>query len=255
MRESHRLVIAHGDREELLKLRNELKKAGYTICGATTDGDELVRLTRRERPELVIMTLELAYMDGLEALRRMKPARELIKCLVLADSDGKALEQAVAAGASGALLMPYSNHALLEKVALLVKPENRPLTEKEAELAVANAMEELRAPTYLKGYRYMFDALVMILLDSEILRRRNVTREVYGVIAQRYGATPEQVERAMRSLTHHILERTEEETLARYLMPTDIERKRVANTRFMDSVAAQIRRAQRKETLESWRWA
>jgi CheY-like chemotaxis protein len=63
------VVEDHEDTRFLLKTMLEMR--GYRVSEAA-DGEEGVRLARRERPRLVIMDATLPRLDGLAATRRIR---------------------------------------------------------------------------------------------------------------------------------------------------------------------------------------
>jgi DNA-binding NarL/FixJ family response regulator len=80
---------------------------GLTVVGEAATGREAVELTRRERPDVVLMDIRMPDLDGVEATRQIcadpatPPARVLI--LTMFDLDSY-VYAALRAGASGFLL-------------------------------------------------------------------------------------------------------------------------------------------------------
>ena len=82
-------------------------------------GEEGVALAERERPELILMDIQLPGLDGYEATRRIKanPALRAIPIIAvtsyaLSGDDQKAL----AAGCDAYVTKPFSPRALLAKI-------------------------------------------------------------------------------------------------------------------------------------------
>lgn len=93
----------------LLKLDREIE-----IVGIAEDGAEAVELVERERPDLVLMDLKMAGMNGIEATRRIRTHYSETKVLVLTTyDDDEWVFDAIRAGASGYLLKdtPYTEVA------------------------------------------------------------------------------------------------------------------------------------------------
>ena len=66
------LVLVVEDHEDTrVMLRTMLEMRGYSVAEAE-DGEEGVRLARRERPRLILMDATLPRLDGLTATRRIR---------------------------------------------------------------------------------------------------------------------------------------------------------------------------------------
>lgn len=78
------LILIVEDNERNLKLLRDLLGAnGYRILEARSAEDALV-LARVERPQLVLMDIQLPGMDGLAALRELRAAPETTATPVIA---------------------------------------------------------------------------------------------------------------------------------------------------------------------------
>ena len=80
-------------------------EADITVVGEAGDGEHAVDLTRRLRPDVVLMDIQMPRMDGLEATRRLtqEPGASRIVILTTFERDDYVF-QALRAGASGFLL-------------------------------------------------------------------------------------------------------------------------------------------------------
>jgi two-component system, cell cycle response regulator DivK len=91
-----------GEREFLLKSK------GFIVIEAVT-GEEAIQLTRTQKPDLVIMDLQLAGMDGFTATRAIKadPATRHIPVVAMtAYAMSGDREKAVEAGCDGYITKP-----------------------------------------------------------------------------------------------------------------------------------------------------
>ena len=83
------------------------------VVGEAETGRQAVQLTRKLRPEVVVMDIAMPLLNGLEATRQIRKAVPDTKVLVLsAHSDDAYVEQATALGAAGFLLKQTSSHNL-----------------------------------------------------------------------------------------------------------------------------------------------
>ena len=99
-----RLVIA--DDQELVRagLRAILDEPDLTVVAEAADGDQAVALTRKHRPDVVLMDIRMPGLDGLEATRQIitDPALQGTKVVVLTTYDlDEYVFRALRFGASG----------------------------------------------------------------------------------------------------------------------------------------------------------
>jgi DNA-binding NarL/FixJ family response regulator len=97
-----------------------LKAWGMDVVGQAADGVEAIELTRRLRPELVLMDIGMSPCNGLEATRVIKTERPDVKVIIVTVSEeDHDLFEAIKSGAEGYLLKGMSEEELsstLEKI-------------------------------------------------------------------------------------------------------------------------------------------
>ena len=115
---SQRILIVEDQHDNRQILRDLLVPAGYDLIEAW-DGEAAVVKAKAERPDLILMDIQLPGMDGYEATRRIKadPATKNIPIIVvtsyaLSGDEGKAR----AAGCDAYVTKPYSPRQLLAKI-------------------------------------------------------------------------------------------------------------------------------------------
>jgi two-component system cell cycle response regulator DivK len=115
---SRRILVVEDHEENRNIVRDLLQSAGYEMLEALT-GEDGVALAERERPDLILMDIQLPGLDGYEATRRIKanPALRAIPIIAvtsyaLSGDDQKAL----AAGCDAYVTKPFSPRALLAKI-------------------------------------------------------------------------------------------------------------------------------------------
>ena len=93
---------------------------GMDVVGQAADGIEAIELTRRLKPELVLMDVGMSPCNGLEATRVIKTELPDVKVIIVTVSeDDQDLFEAVKSGAEGYLLKGMSEEELgstLEKI-------------------------------------------------------------------------------------------------------------------------------------------
>ena len=115
---SRRILVVEDHEENRRIMRDLLTAAGYEMLEAVT-GEEGVARAESERPDLILMDIQLPGLDGYEATRRIKaiPALRAIPIIAvtsyaLSGDDRKAL----AAGCDAYVTKPFSPRALLAKI-------------------------------------------------------------------------------------------------------------------------------------------
>jgi len=113
---SQRTVLYVEDNEYNRKIvRQLLSRTSYRLLEAP-DGETAIALVRQDRPDLVLMDVQLPRMSGLDVTRvlRAEPATADIPIIVVTSFALSGDDQrAMAAGASGYLAKPYSPRDLL----------------------------------------------------------------------------------------------------------------------------------------------
>jgi two-component system cell cycle response regulator DivK len=115
---SKRILVIEDQEDNRRILRYLLKSADYEVLESLT-GEDGVALAERERPDLILMDIQLPGLDGYEATRRIKsnPALRHIPIIVvtsyaLSGDDVKAFE----AGCDAYVTKPFSPRQLLAKI-------------------------------------------------------------------------------------------------------------------------------------------
>ena len=115
---SKRILVVEDHEENRRIMRDLLTSAGLEMIEALA-GEDGVRLAESERPDLILMDIQLPGLDGYEATRRIKanPALRSIPIIAvtsyaLSGDEVKARE----AGCDDYVAKPFSPRALLAKI-------------------------------------------------------------------------------------------------------------------------------------------
>jgi two-component system cell cycle response regulator DivK len=115
---SKRILVVEDQADNRRILQDLLTCAGYEIILAE-NGQEALEVVARERPNLILMDIQLPLLDGYEATRLIKanPALRAIPIIVITSYALSGDEsKAKAAGCDAYFAKPFSPRALLAKV-------------------------------------------------------------------------------------------------------------------------------------------
>jgi two-component system cell cycle response regulator DivK len=115
---SRRVLVIEDHEDNRRIVRDLLTSAGYELLEATT-GEDGVAMAERERPDLILMDIQLPDLDGYEATRRIK-ANPTLRAIPIIAVTSYALsgddQKALAAGCDAYVTKPFSPRALLAKI-------------------------------------------------------------------------------------------------------------------------------------------
>ena len=106
-------------------LQHHLERAGHEMLTAA-NGREAIEIANRDEPELIVMDVMMAEMDGLTALRRLKKdadTKAIPVIMITANPHHVTKQESEAAGAALFLTKPFSPNQLLTEIQRLV-PKN-----------------------------------------------------------------------------------------------------------------------------------
>ena len=115
---SKRILVVEDEEDNRKIVRDLLTNAGFEMIEAE-DGEKGVAAAIRERPDLILMDMQLPVLDGYEATRRIKARPELKSVPIIAVTSYALREdenKVIAAGCDGYVPKPFSPRALLAKI-------------------------------------------------------------------------------------------------------------------------------------------
>lgn len=114
---SIRLIIADDHQVVRSGLRTLFAGTDIEIIAEASTGEEAVKLTDKQKPDLVLLDIRMGESDGLNALARIKLNKPKIPVLVLSTYDNPTyIARAVALGASGYLMKGVKRDQLLAAI-------------------------------------------------------------------------------------------------------------------------------------------
>jgi two-component system, cell cycle response regulator DivK len=113
-----RILVVEDTEDNRRIIRDLLSSVGYELIEAV-HGAEGVALAESEKPDLILMDIQLPVVDGYEATRRIRAIPELAKVPIIAvTSYALSGDEAKtrAAGCDGYVAKPFSPRQLLAKI-------------------------------------------------------------------------------------------------------------------------------------------
>jgi two-component system, cell cycle response regulator DivK len=115
-------ILVVEDEEDSRKILRDLLSTAYEMTEAE-NGQQALAAVAKQRPDLILMDIQMPVMDGYEATRRIRTNPDLksvpiiaVTSYALAGDESKALE----AGCNSYVSKPYSPRELLAKIRKLM---------------------------------------------------------------------------------------------------------------------------------------
>ena len=250
-----RILVADANEEFRRVLAASLaEEADMDLVGETGDGPEAVRLAEHSQPDVVLMDLVLAKMDGLEVLQELAQLPGRPRVLVLSSFvRGNVAELAAARGADYYMMKPCKLTAVLERVRQLAngladgeREEKAEIQDRNLESTVTAIIHEIGVPAHIKGYQYLRESILIAVKDMEVINA--VTKILYPEVAKRFGTTASRVERAIRHAIEVAWDRGDLETLQKYFGYTVSNAKgKPTNSEFIAMIADRLQLQQKEK--------
>ncbi|HEY1500126.1 MAG TPA: response regulator transcription factor [Acidobacteriaceae bacterium] len=90
---------------------------GYEVVGEASDGDVLVDLARKTKPDILLLDLSMPRQDGMEVLRELSSSRLPVRTLLLTASiEKQQIVQALKLGAYGVIMKESTTQRLFDSI-------------------------------------------------------------------------------------------------------------------------------------------
>ena len=130
-----RILVVDDDPQTLRYVRDALAEAGYAPL-VTGDPQEVSRLVRAEKPELVLMDLILPQTDGIELMERVPELADLPVIFISGYGRDETVARALEAGAADYIVKPFSPTELTARVRAALRRRAEPEPFRLGDLAI-----------------------------------------------------------------------------------------------------------------------
>ncbi|WP_196601084.1 ANTAR domain-containing response regulator [Pectinatus frisingensis] len=165
----NKLKIVIADNESIIRmdLKELLEEAGHNVVGEASNGKKAVELTKKYRPDLVIMDIKMPEMDGITAAKIIGDEKIAPVLLLTAFSQADIVEKAKHSGVLAYLVKPVREDNLFPAMEIALT-RFKEIQQLELELSdVKNSLEMRKTLDRAKGI--LMDAYN--LSESEAYRR------------------------------------------------------------------------------------
>ena len=165
--ESLRILIADTESIIRMDLKELLEEAGHEVVGEAADGLKAVELTRKLKPDLVIMDIKMPEMDGIAAAKMISNEKLAPVLLLTAYSQKEIVEKAKDSGVLAYLVKPVKESNLFPAMEIALSRFKEYMEIEQELLDLRNSLETRKILDRAKGM--LMDAYN--LSEQEAFRR------------------------------------------------------------------------------------
>lgn len=195
-----KVVLADEDKQLIDCLDKNFKNIGYDVVATTNNGEELIELVNKFKPDLVITDIVLQGADGFKLLEKADLSKTKIIIQSSLSIDGF-INKAISMGASYYCIKPFDFETLKDRIVDIMsenKSGGRVYNGKtnQIEEKITNIFITVGIPAHIKGYQFLREAIKLAIANPEIIN--SITKKLYPTIAEKYSTSASKVERAIR---------------------------------------------------------
>lgn len=121
MKKSYRIVIADDEALAAMDLREMLEEEGHEVVGIGKDGVEALDLTKKYKPDLVILDVQMPRLDGIQAAQMIAHNNWAPVVLLTAFGDEEVIERAKKSFVFGYVMKPVNEKVLFPTIEIAVR--------------------------------------------------------------------------------------------------------------------------------------
>ena len=239
-----KVVLADEDKQLIDCLDKNFKNIGYDVVATTNNGEELIELVNKFKPDLVINDIVLQGADGFKLLEKADLSKTKVIIQSSLSIDGF-INKAISMGASYYCIKPFDFETLKDRIEDIMsenKSGGRVYNGKtnQIEEKITNIFITVGIPAHIKGYQFLREAIKLAIANPEIIN--SITKKLYPTIAEKYSTSASKVERAIRHAIEVAWDRGDVEVLSEYFGYTiQNTRGKPTNSEFIAMISDKLR--------------
>lgn len=266
-----KILIADSNKSSAQQLSRFLKeREEIEQVMLVSDGTSAYNTILHAKPNIVLLDVVLAGMDGLGVLEKVKETMAAPEVpgfiFVTSISTETLIECTCKMGADYFILKPYNIENIYNRIlqiamrhqmrkessSIIARPKmkNESFIQVKAtegmslmdermvqiEAEITEMIIEIGIPANIKGYQYIRDGIMMAIRDMKVLNY--ITKLLYPTIAQKYKTTSSSVERAIRHAIEIAWKRGRIDAMEEMLgYPMSVNQRKPTNSEFIALIA------------------
>jgi PAS domain S-box-containing protein/putative nucleotidyltransferase with HDIG domain len=153
------ILVVEDERIVADDIKTSLLRLGYDVCGLAISGDEAIKKTKENKPDLVLMDIVLeGKMDGIEAASIIRTRFDIPVVYLTAHTDDKTLERAKITEPYGYVLKPFEDRDVYSTIEIAFYKHKMGSLLKESEERYSSVVENAHDAIYIMtpvGLKYV----------------------------------------------------------------------------------------------------
>jgi len=199
----YRVVLADHNRSYLRLVTDYIGETGiFSVEDFAFDGREACEITRKVKPDLLVLDLLLPVLDGFAVLEELSasgycaPTKIVMTSFVGLDF---VLRKAASYNVDYVFIKPFDKEVFKKRLVEImtgVKADEHGPVKPRPDDIVTRHIKTVGITANVKGYYYLRDAILMVHENFDLMN--HLTNGLYARVAEKHNSTPQRVERAMR---------------------------------------------------------
>ncbi len=181
---------------------NFSKQTDITLKGFATNAEDFMRKIEKNRPEIVILDFMNPIEKGLGLINRILREYQLSVIVISDVDDDNFVAELGDIGVTYYLMKPFRWEVLLRRIKYVHEYHGNMFNlfyvhdQRAIQQFLINYFSALGIPPYLKGHRYLLDAVMLVSQDNSWLN--GITKRLYPAVAHCNRTSAGHVERTIR---------------------------------------------------------